>query len=169
MKIHKSDSSVSEFKVKSTLLDSSVQATNEFRPNGSLVKCTTSNWATAPLPERHPVVKAGDSHASHFWLSFSQWLIAFTVKRRIQACLISFTSAFQNTGLITPPPDRLKYHLVSVISSLCRYKQTMNKYRFHYYFHFPSIWECAVWVLGFFGFSEKQRLHSGLQNYRVWS
>lgn len=31
-------------------------------------------------------------------MSFSQWLIAVTVKRKIQVCLISFSSAFQNSG-----------------------------------------------------------------------
>lgn len=120
-------------------------AMKDFRSNGSWIKPTVSDWATAPLPEKHPVVKAGDSYASHFWLSSSQWLIALTVKRRIKACLISVLLS-RTMGLLTPPPDRLKYHLVSVIFSLCRYKQTMNKYLFRYYFHFPSIWEWAVGV-----------------------
>lgn len=50
------------------------------------------------LFQRHAGVTAGDSHASHFYVSFSQWLIALTVKRKIQVSFNSFSSAFQNTG-----------------------------------------------------------------------
>lgn len=43
----------------------------------------------------------------------------------------------------------------------------MNKYLFHYYFQFHLRVGCRV--VGFFGLSEKHRLLSGMQNYRVWS
>lgn len=51
-------------------------------------------------------------------------------------------------------------------------EQTVNKYLFQYYFNFLSESGLQGWLgfVGFFfGFSEKQRLLSALQNYRVWS
>lgn len=66
--------------------------------------------------------------------------------------VVSFLSVLLSItlGLITPPPDRLMHHLILVIFSICRYKQTINKSLFHYCFHYPSIcWWAAgpFWLL----------------------
>lgn len=63
--------------------------------------------------------------------------------------VVSFLSVLLSItlGLITPPPERLMHHLILVIFSLCRYKQTINKSLFHYYFHSPSI---CWWAAGLF-------------------
>lgn len=88
-------------------------------------------------------------------------------KEKFKCALLPSVLLSRTLGHVTPPPDRLKYHLASVIFSLCWYKQTMNKYLFHYYFQFHLRVGCRVVV--FFSLSEKQRLLSGLQDYRVWS
>lgn len=89
-------------------------------------------------------------------------------KEKFKCALFPSVLLSRTLGLITPPPDRPKYHLISVIFSLCRYNRPWtNKFLFRYYFPFPFIWEWAVGLVIFlffiFSFSEKQHLLTKLQ------
>lgn len=81
--------------------------------------------------------------------------------------VVSFLSVLLSItlGLITPPPDRLMHNLILVIFSICRYRLLTNPFFIIAFTTLPS----AGGLQGLFGFSEKQRLLSSLQNYRVWS
>lgn len=139
---HKWSECLTEFKVKSTRLDCSAQAkrlldlVHHFELN-----YTTSQRGTQLLPRKQLTAM----HRISGWAVHNPQLHSLW-KEKFKCALLPSVLLSRTLGHVTPPPDRLKYHLASVIFSLCWYKQTMNKYLFHYYFQFHLRVGCRVVV-----------------------